>query len=74
MTHWLEALLQPLFGQKEAYFDVSSKDYLLWYCRFHWGDPRVGGRIILRWIFRKWDVGVWIGLGWLGIETGGQQL
>jgi hypothetical protein len=27
--------------------------------------------IILRWIFRKWDVGVWAGLGWLRIETGG---
>jgi hypothetical protein len=24
----------------------------------HWGDPDVGGRIILGWIFRKWDVGV----------------
>jgi hypothetical protein len=22
-------------------------------------DPGVDGRIILRWIFRKWDVGVW---------------
>jgi hypothetical protein len=22
----------------------------------HWGDPGVDGRIILRWIFRKWDV------------------
>jgi hypothetical protein len=22
-----------------------------------WGDPGVDGRIILRWIFRKWDVG-----------------
>jgi hypothetical protein len=29
--------------------------------RDHWGDPGVDGRIILRWIFRKWDVGVWIG-------------
>jgi hypothetical protein len=29
------------------------------------------GRIILRWIFRKWDVGVWTGLDWLRIETGG---
>jgi hypothetical protein len=27
------------------------------------GDPGVDGRIILRWIFRKWDVGVWTGLG-----------
>jgi len=25
--------------------------------RYHWGDPCVDGRIILRWIFRKWDVG-----------------
>jgi hypothetical protein len=24
------------------------------------------GRIILEWIFRKWDVGVWIGLDWVG--------
>ena len=23
------------------------------------GDPGVDGRIILRWIFRKWGVGVW---------------
>ena len=22
------------------------------------GRPRVDGRVILRWIFRKWDVGV----------------
>jgi hypothetical protein len=34
------------------------------------GNPGVDGRIILRWIFRKWDVGVWIGLSWLRIETG----
>jgi hypothetical protein len=25
----------------------------------HWGDQRVDGRKILRWVFRKWDVGVW---------------
>jgi hypothetical protein len=31
----------------------------------HWGDPGVDGRIILRWIFRKWDVGVWTGLSLL---------
>jgi hypothetical protein len=30
--------------------------------RGHWGDPNVDARIILRWIFRKWDVGVWIEL------------
>jgi hypothetical protein len=27
--------------------------------RDHRGDPGEDGRIILRWIFRKWDVGVW---------------
>jgi hypothetical protein len=30
--------------------------------RDHWRDQDVDERIILRWIFRKWDVGVWIGL------------
>jgi hypothetical protein len=33
--------------------------------------PGVDGRIILRWTFRKWDVGIWTGLSWLRIETGG---
>jgi len=38
--------------------------------RGHWGDSGADGRIILRWIFRKWDVGVWTGSSWLRIETG----
>jgi hypothetical protein len=42
--------------------------------RDHWIDPDVDGRIILRWIFKKWDVGVWTGLSWLKINTGGGQL
>jgi hypothetical protein len=29
--------------------------------RDHLEYPDEGGRIILRWIFRKWDVGVWTG-------------
>jgi hypothetical protein len=37
----------------------------------HLGDPGVDGRIILRWIVRKWDVGVWTGLSWLRIGTVG---
>jgi hypothetical protein len=42
--------------------------------RDHLGDPSVGGRIILKWIFRKWDAGVWTGLSWFKIETGSGQL
>jgi len=42
--------------------------------RDHLEDPGVDGRIILRWIFRKWDVGAWTGLSWLGIGTGGGHL
>jgi hypothetical protein len=42
--------------------------------RNHWGDPGVNWRVILGLIFRKWDVVVWIGLDWLRIETGGEQL
>jgi hypothetical protein len=36
--------------------------------RDHWGDIGVDWRIINRWIFRDWDVGVWTGLGWLRKE------
>jgi hypothetical protein len=37
--------------------------------RDHLGDLGVDG-IILRWIFRKWDVGEWTGSLWLRIGTG----
>jgi len=40
----------------------------------HLEDPGVDGRIILRWIFRKWDVGVWTGSSGLRIGTGGGVL
>jgi hypothetical protein len=37
-------------------------------------DPDVDWRIILRWIFRKWDVEVWTVSSWLRIGRGGRQL
>ena len=40
----------------------------------HLADPGVDGKIILRWIFRKWDVWVWTGSSWLRIGTGGGYL
>jgi hypothetical protein len=42
--------------------------------RDHWGDPGADGGIILRWIFRKWNVGIWTGSSWLRIGTGGGHL
>jgi len=40
----------------------------------HWGDLGVDGWIILGRICRKWYVGIWTGLGWPRIETGGGRL
>jgi len=46
--------------------DVSEYEY--------WGDLGVDGWIILGWISRRWDVGIWTGLGWPRIGTGGGGL
>jgi hypothetical protein len=37
-------------------------------------DPGEDERIRLGWIFKKWDVSVRTGLGWLRIQTGGGRL
>jgi len=55
-------------GRGEAYTgflwgNMRERDYL--------EDPGVDGNIILRWIFRKSDVGVWTGSIWLRLGTGG---
>jgi len=53
------------------------------YAGFWWGNlremdhlekPGLDGRIILRWVFRKWDEVAWTGLLWLRIGTGGGRL
>jgi len=40
----------------------------------HSGDLAVDEWIILGWISMRWDVGIWTGLGWPRIETGGGRL
>jgi len=42
--------------------------------RDHCGDLGVDRWIILGWISRRWDVGIWTGLGWPRVETGGGRL
>jgi hypothetical protein len=50
---------------------------------FWWGDLREGdhlenlsvrGRILLKLIFKKWDVEAWPELIWFRIRTGGEHL
>ena len=36
--------------------------------RDHWGELGIDGWIILGWISRRWDVGMWTGLGWPRID------
>jgi len=38
------------------------------------GNPDIDGRIVLEWIFRTWDEGLWTGSSWLRIGTGGGHL
>ena len=42
--------------------------------RDHLGDSDADERIILRWIFRKWEEVVGTGWSWLRIGTGGGHL
>jgi len=42
--------------------------------RDHLEDPGVDGKMIIRWVFRKWDVRAWTGSIWLRIGRGGGDL
>jgi len=39
--------------------------------RDHLEDPGIDGRIILRWTYRKWNLGAQTVSSWLRIRTGG---
>jgi hypothetical protein len=62
---------QHVWGRDEAYRGFWWENLRE---RDHLEDPDVDGRIILRWIFRKWDVRTWNGSSWLRIGTGGGHL
>jgi hypothetical protein len=66
---WAEHVAGMRIGEAYTGFwwgNLRDKDHL--------GDPGIDGRIILRWIFRKWGVGLWTGSSWLMIGTGDGHL
>jgi hypothetical protein len=81
MLRGLRAHLQEVIctdtGIMVLYFHILYYSYFWWgnlRVRDNLGDPGIYERIILRWIFRKWDVEVWTGSSWLTIGTGGEHL
>ena len=61
----------------DIWYDFCYYYYVLYYILYYTillERPRLDGRIISRWIFRKWEVVVGTGWSWLRIGTGGGHL
>jgi hypothetical protein len=67
-TYWS---VEHVWGKGEAYTEFRWGNLRE---RVHLGDPGIDGRIILRWMCRKWDVGVRTGSSWLSLGTDGGHL
>jgi hypothetical protein len=60
-----------MYGERRGVYRVLVRNLRK---RNHLGEPGLDGRIILKWIFRKWEVGVWTGSSWLRIGIAGGHL
>jgi len=58
-------------GRREAY---TGFWWGILRARVHLRDPGVDGRLIVRWMFRKWDVWKWTGSSCLRLGTVGGNL
>jgi len=61
-------------GRKKSMQQIGVRISAPNHCSLYWADLGVDGWIILGWISRRWDVGIWTGLGWPRIGTGGGRL
>ena len=61
-----------MYGEEKSVYRILVGKTLME--REHLESQRVDWRIILRWIFGKWDVGAWTGSIWLRIGIGGWHL